>query len=197
MRWKGGAISELTISIKRQQPRIRTSEDTVELVRRLAVHYPDAVIAGILSRQGRHTPRGLSYTAARVQGLRHYWNIPCHQPDDESQEGPVLTIAEAATELGIAPSTLHRWLGDGFVAGEQDTPGAPWRIRLTPQLRGMFVDDTPPGWVAMQEATKILGVTRQTVLQRVKRGQLQAVHVRSGRRKGLRINVSDPTDTLF
>jgi DNA invertase Pin-like site-specific DNA recombinase len=197
VRWKGGAISELAVPIKRKPPKIRTDEDTVDLVRRLAVHYPDSVIAGILNRQGRRTPRGLSYTATRVQGLRHYWSIDCHQPSHQPQEGPVLTVADAAAELGIAPSTLHRWLGDGFIPGEQVTPGAPWRIRLTDQLRALFVDDAPDGWLPMLEATLALGVSRQTVLQRVKRGELQAVHVRTGRRKGLRINVSTPTDTLF
>jgi DNA invertase Pin-like site-specific DNA recombinase len=41
LRWKGGAISELTIPVKRKPPRrLRTSEDTISLVRRLAVHYP-------------------------------------------------------------------------------------------------------------------------------------------------------------
>ncbi|HUK73247.1 MAG TPA: hypothetical protein VLW50_31615 [Streptosporangiaceae bacterium] len=54
-------------------------------------------------------------------------------------------MSQAARELQIAPSTLLRWLGDGFVAGEQVTPGAPWRIRLTSQLRGMLADDTPAG----------------------------------------------------
>jgi DNA invertase Pin-like site-specific DNA recombinase/transposase-like protein len=197
LRWKGGAISELTVSTKRAQPRLRTDEDTIDLLRRLAVHYPDAVIAGILNRQGRRTARGLSYTASRVQSLRHHYTIACYQPAEQPQDGPVLTIAEAAAQLGVAPSTLHRWLGDGFIAGEQPTPGAPWRIRLTDQLRDLFVDDAPDGWVVMQDATKLLGISRQTVLQRVKHGELQAVHVRSGRRKGLRINVPNPTNTLF
>ena len=197
LRWKGGAISELVVPIKRKPPAIRTDEDTIDLLRRLAVHYPDSVIAGILNRQGRRTARGLSYTGSRVQSLRHHWHIDCFQPDNQPQDGPVLTIAEAAAELGVAPSTLHRWLGDGFVAGEQPTPGAPWRIRVTDQLRHLFVDDAPDGWVVMQEATKHLGVSRQTVLQRVKRGELQAVHVRTGRRKGLRIQLPAPTNTLF
>ena len=43
LRWKGGAITELTVPIKRTPPnRLRTDEDTVDLVRRLAAHYPDA-----------------------------------------------------------------------------------------------------------------------------------------------------------
>ncbi len=49
----------------------------------------------------------------------------------------------------------------------------------------------------MLEATLRLGVSRQTVLQRVKRGELEAVHVRAGRRKGLRIKVLDEHPGLF
>jgi hypothetical protein len=49
----------------------------------------------------------------------------------------------------------------------------------------------------MLEATHALGVSRQTVLQRVKRGDLDAVHVRAGRRKGLRIRVPAPAKGLF
>ena len=102
-----------------------------------------------------------------------------------------------AKATGYAPSTIHRWLNDGFIAGEQLTPGAPWRIRITEELQARFVEQAPPGYLPMLEATMRLGVSRQTVLQRVKRGELEAVHVRCGRRKGLRINVIDPQPTLF
>ncbi|HEV8558213.1 MAG TPA: hypothetical protein VGR06_17715, partial [Actinophytocola sp.] len=69
--------------------------------------------------------------------------------------------------------------------------------RLTDELRGMLVDDAPKGWLAVQYATRKLGVSRQTILQRVKRGELQAVLTRTGRKKGLRINVPHPQDRLF
>ena len=197
LRWKGGAISELTVPLRRPQPKIRTDEDTVELLRRLAVHYPDATIAGILNRQHRRTARGLSYTASRVQSLRHHYKIPCYQPTNQPLEGEPLNVTTAAKQLGIAASTLLRWLNDGFVAGEQITPGAPWRIRITDELRGMLVDDAPEGWVAVQYATRALGVSRQTVLQRVKRGELQAVLTRTGRKKGLRIQLPQPQNALF
>jgi hypothetical protein len=49
----------------------------------------------------------------------------------------------------------------------------------------------------MLEATMKLGVSRQTVLQRVKRGELEAVLVRQGRRKGLRIKIVDRQPSLF
>jgi DNA invertase Pin-like site-specific DNA recombinase len=197
LRWKGGIISELSVPLRRPQPSIRTDEDTIDLLRRLAVHYPDTKIAGILNRQGRRTARGLSYTASRVASLRHHWNIPCHQPTDQPPEGELLNVTAAAKQLAIAASTLLRWLNDGFVAGEQLTPGAPWRIRITDQLRGMLVNDAPNGWLALHHASRALGVSRQTVLQKVKRGELDAVLTRTGRRKGLRINVSSTTNTLF
>ena len=103
----------------------------------------------------------------------------------------------AAKILGVAPSTLHRCLNDGIIVGEQLTPGAPWRIRITNELRALFVQEAPKGYVPILEAMRILGVSRQTVLQRVKRGQLKALHVSHGRRKGLRINVLDAQMPLF
>ena len=197
LRWKGGAIGELTVPLRRRQPAIRTDEDTVSLIRRLAVHYPDAQIAGILNRQGRRTARGMSYTASRVQSLRYHRKIPCHQRSDHQPEGELLNVTAAARQLNIAPSTLLRWLNDGFVAGEQVTPGAPWRIRLTGQLRGMLTDTAPDGWVPLGYASQALGVSRQTVLQKVKRGELNAVLTRTGRRKGLRIEIPASQEGLF
>jgi DNA invertase Pin-like site-specific DNA recombinase len=196
--WRGGQASELVVELPRSHPpKIRTDEDTIALVGRLAAHYPDAAIAGILNRQGRHSARGLRFTATIVQGLRHHWGIACYQPPATPPEGELVTIAKAAELLDVAPSTVHRWLADGFIAGEQVTPGSPWRIRVTDQLRGRFVEQAPEGWLPMLEATMALGVSRPTVLQRVKRGELRAVHVRTGRRKGLRIEVAKADGGLF
>ena len=73
----------------------------------------------------------------------------------------------------------------------------PWRIRLTDELRARFVPDVPDGYRPLDEAAKRLGVTRQTVLHKVQRGELHAIQVTSGRRKGLRIKVSGPNAGLF
>jgi len=198
LRWCGGMMSELDVPLPRLNPgRIRTDEDTVELVRRLAVHYPDEVIAGILNRQGRKTCRGERFTANQVGSLRRYRNIARFEPPAESAQGELVTIAGAAQILQVAPSTIHRWLAEGVIPGEQLTPGAPWRIRITDELRARFVEEAPEGYVAMLEATLLLGVSRQTVLQRVKRGELKAVLVRQGRHKGLRIKVVDEQPQLF
>jgi hypothetical protein len=46
----------------------------------------------------------------------------------------------------------------------------------------------------------MLGVARQTVLDRIKRGELQAIHVNRGRRSGLAIEIptsEPPPGRLF
>jgi len=198
LRWRGGAISELDLSLRSYRiPPIRTDEATIDLVRRLAVHYPDALIAGILNRQGRRTANGDRFTANKVGNLRRYWQTPRFDPATVSSEGELVTIQRAAEILGVVPSTVHRWLADGFIAGEQITPGAPWRIRINNEMRARFVQKVPESHVSMLEATKLLGVSRQTVLQRVKRGELSAVHVRSGKRNGLYIKALGIQTTLF
>ena len=188
--WRGGLSTDLTIERPRNRPAIvRTDEDTIDLLRRLAAHYPDAVIAGILNRKGHRTAYGLRFTQSRVSSLRTHWKIPCFKPSGPPPDGEVVSVRQAAKVLGMATSTIHRMLNDGFLAGDQITPGAPWRIRLTEELRQRFVEDVPEGYVAMQVATARLGVSRQTVLEWIKRGKLDAVTVRRGRRGGLRIKL--------
>jgi predicted DNA-binding transcriptional regulator AlpA len=198
LRWKGGALTEIDLSLPRMKPRgLHTDEDTISLLRRLAVHYPDDVIAGILNRQGRRTASGERFTANQVGCLRRYRQIPCYEPPTESPTAELATIRKAAQILGVYTSTIHRWLNDGFIAGEQVTPGAPWQIRITDELRARFVEQAPPDYLPMLETTMKLGVSRQTVLQRVKRGELEALLVTRGRRKGLRIKVVDTQPGLF
>jgi predicted DNA-binding transcriptional regulator AlpA len=198
LRWRGGMFTELDVHRPHARPApIRTEEDTIALVRRLAAHYPDTLIAGILNRQGKRTVYSHRFTANRVGNLRRHWHIPRFEPAAQTAQGDLVNIRQAAAILDIAPSTIHRWINDGFIPAEQITPGAPWQIRITEELRARFVEDTPAGYVPMQEATQKLGVSRQTVLQRVKRGDLEAVHVYRGKRKGLRVKVIEEYPDLF
>ncbi len=198
LRWRGGALAEIDLDLPRRRPAIvRTDEDTVALVRRLAAHYSDAVIAGILNRQQRTTAYGHRFTANHVGGLRRHWNIPRFEPPDTPPEAQLMTIKQIAEALGVAASTVHRWLNDGIIAGEQLTPGAPWRIRLTDDLRARVAEEAPAGYLTMYQTMRLLGVSRQTVWQRVKRGEINAVHVRRGRKKGLRLKVIRSQSDLF
>jgi DNA invertase Pin-like site-specific DNA recombinase len=198
LRWRGGAVTTLDVAVPKFRPMgPRTDEDTISLLRRLTALYPDEVIAGILNRQGRKTATGERFTANQVGSLRRYRNIARFQPPTEPATGDLVSIRKAAQILGMNTSSIHRWLADGFIAGEQVTPGAPWQIRITDELRARIVQEAPPEYLPMLETTMKLGVSRQTVLQRVRRGELQAMLVRQGRRKGLRIKVVDQQPELF
>jgi predicted DNA-binding transcriptional regulator AlpA len=198
MRWKGGALTELNLYLPHSKPQIvRTDEDTLALVRRLAAHYPDGMVAGILNRQGRKTAYGHRFQAHHVANLRQRWKIPRYERKAESSDGELLTVKKAAAALGVATSTMHRLLNDGIIGGEQFTPGAPWRIRLTDDIKARFSQDAGEGFLPMREAMRALGVSRQTVLQRVKRGELEAIHVVRGKQKGLRIKLIQKQPDLF
>jgi excisionase family DNA binding protein len=190
--WEGGARTELSVPLKvpgsLEQGRI--AEDTLELIRRLAEHQTDREIAGILGRQGRRTGTGLPFTEARVRGVRKRAGIPAAPPADPA--GELLTIERAATELGVSMHTIRRWINTGLLPAQQTTPGAPWRIRLTDEIRARFVPDVPDGYVPLADAARQLGCARQTVLHKVQRGELNAIHVTKGQRKGLRIEVLEP-----
>ncbi len=191
--WEGGARTELQVRLNRTGPSQRQlDEDTIALIGRLAVHHPDEQIAAILNRQGRRTGTGLPFTRARVQGARFRARIPAAPPPDPASD--LVTIQDAAAQLGVSSFTIRRWLKDGLLPGEQTTPNAPWRIRLTAEIRARFVPDVPDGFVPLAEAAKRLGVARQTVLHQVQRGERRAIHVTQGRRSGLRIEV--PADDL-
>ena len=49
----------------------------------------------------------------------------------------------------------------------------------------------------MYQAMRRLGISRQTVWQRVKRGEIEAIHVRRGRKKGLRLKLICSQPDLF
>jgi len=201
--WQGGALTELAMQMTKKGGHTRTtSEDTVALVRRLAAHYDDKTIALILSRQRRRTATGLTWTKTRVHSLRVSQGIPACQPPPANdgaggEDSPVLTVPQAAAELGISKYTVYRWLRDGFITGEQLTPAAPWRIRVDQPLRDKISPQAPPGWLPLDQAAAALGIARQTVLHKVQRGELAAVLVNRGQRQGLRIQVKHDQAGLF
>jgi len=87
-------------------------------------------------------------------------------------------------------STVHRWLREGILAGEQLTAGAPWRIVLTAEVRQRLSGgDAPDGWVGLSEAARRLGLSKSHVAYLVKTGKLKAVQTTVGKRRCWRIAV--------
>jgi len=103
-RWKTGTITELEVVWQnRRVAPIRTDEDTIDLVRRLAVHHPDPIIAAVLNRQGKRTATGERFTLDRVGNLRRYWKIPVYQPPRFCQRGSCSPSRGPPTSSGWPP----------------------------------------------------------------------------------------------
>jgi biotin operon repressor len=201
--WQGGADTQLQMPMTKAGAHpVRTDEDTLHLLRRLAAAYDDTTVALILSKQHRRTATGLEWTKTRVKTTRISHAIPAFagQPQTvgaDQQDDDVVTAEEAGRQLGVSKFTIYRWLRQGFITGEQITPGAPWQIRLDQALRDRVRPQAPDGWASLDQAATALGIARQTVLHKVQRGQLDAVHVTTGQRKGLRININPDQPRLF
>ncbi len=193
--WKGGATTDHFVERRRggQQP---TSEETIDLVRKLAQEFDDAQIARTLNRQGRRSGKDQPFTKSSVMSLRGKNRIPkCrHKPVVDPRSGP-FTADEAAVELGVCMSTIHRWLRDGILPGQQATPGAPWRIVLTDEVRQRLAGgDAPDDWVGIKEASALLGISQPRVAYLVKTEKLKAMRTRVGKRECWRIDIrsADP-----
>ena len=199
--WQGRATTAVTIPLPKPGT-ATTSEDTIALIRRLAGHYDDTTIAQTLGRQHRRTATGLTWTRERVCSLRRTHGIPpCPRPagnvSGSEHDEHMASVPQAAQLLGVDKTTIYRWLRDGFITGEQLTPGAPWRIRIDQALRNKIRPDAPSGWLPLDQAATALGIARQTVLHKVQHGELAAIHVTNGRRKGCRIQVKPSQPGLF
>ena len=193
--WKGGATTELEVLRRGSGTGHITSPDDIELVRQLAEEFDDAQIARILNKQGRRTGFGNPYTKSNVLSMRGRHKIPkCPKKlVKDPKEGP-FTADEAAVELEVGMSTIHRWLQEGILAGEQLTPGAPWRILLGDEVRKKLSGgDAPESWVSLAEAARRLGLSRSHVTYLVKTGKLEAMQTIVRKRRRWRINVESAT----
>jgi hypothetical protein len=189
--WKGGVVSECEVVRRAVGTGCATAEDTIDLVRALAQEFDDTQIARILNKQGRRTGLGNAFTKAKVHSLRGHHRIAkcAKQRVQDPHEGP-FTADEAAGELGVSMSTVHRWLRTGILAGEQMTLGAPWRIVLTEAVRRrLCAGEAPLGWVGVSEAARRLGLAKSRVIYLVESGKLEAMYTRVRGRKCWRINV--------
>jgi DNA invertase Pin-like site-specific DNA recombinase len=192
--WKGGALTEREV-VRRPSGGgfTKTPEDTIELVGKLAREFDDTQIARILNKQGRRTGIGNPFTQAIVLSLRGHHKIPkcLSQQARDPKEGP-FTADEAAAELGVGMGTIHRWLRQGVLAGVQATPGAPWRILLTEEVRRRLSGgDAPAGWVSLGEAARRLGLSKSHVTYLAKTGRLEAMQTTVRQQRRWRINVDE------
>lgn len=193
--WAGGEV--ITVEVARGRTGINryvADPELVELIGELAAEFSDAQIACILNRKRLRTAKGLVFTAHRVSNMRHVHGIEIATAGRRLQGEDVYTAEQAAGLLGVNRSTVIRWVETGLLRGSQITKAAPWRVRVTEQdRRRLSAADSPAGWLPLKGAAHVLGVSQQTVLQRLKAGELEGVRVHVGRRSAWRILIPETT----
>jgi excisionase family DNA binding protein len=153
----------------------------------------------MLNAKHLRTARGNSFTAPRVAYVRRELALPPGNPASlpDASDPSWMSVNGAATILGVSQDTIRRWAREGSLEAQQVMPQAPWRIHVTDEVIARMMPDAPDGWVGLTAAAKALGRAKQTVLHWVHSGKLRSVQVRSGKRRGLRIELRRDEIELF
>lgn len=197
--WEGGATNSFVLTMNKTGGHFRATDDnTNELVRRLAERYDDTTIATILGKQHRTTGTGLPFTRSRVCSLRNTHGIAVFHPDvtPSEDDAVVVTIYQAQKLLGVDKSTSIAGSAADSSPVHNSPLVAPSTCASPPSSATRSCPRSPTaGCRSIKQPS--LGVARQTVLNKVQRGELAAVHVTHGKRNGLRIQVEPAAAGLF
>ena len=125
--WKGGVHTQIQFKkpVNGDPLGNKTDENIVELLERLAPHYPDEDIARIFNCHGFKTGYGNPWNRTRVRGLRVNNNIA---PFDRTKDRDVLSLNEAAKRLEVNCYTVRQLITRGMIKSNQVIKHAPFRI---------------------------------------------------------------------
>jgi hypothetical protein len=125
--WTGGRHTELGVA------RVRTGRypddshpSAVEVMRKLAGHWPDRELAVTMNRMRCKGSDGKTWTVARVRELRERLQVAEFDPAVVRTEA--ITVDEAAHRLKICVGSVHRLIREGVLPATQLMPSAPWQI---------------------------------------------------------------------
>ena len=166
---------------------------TVELVRQLAAS--SMMLKSHASSTSKAGARVLAFRlpSASLRFAQRTASRSLRRRRQDPFEGP-FNAEQAARELGVTMNTVHRWLRDGVLAGEQLTAGAPWQIVLTDEVRERLSGAEAPGdWVGLTETARRLGLSKSLVTYLVNTGKLAAVQATVGKRRCWRIDLDSAT----
>ena len=125
--WKGGTHTRFEMPRPRGAVGQRTTDEDLEIVRKMAVKYGDKEIANVLTRLGRRTGKDKRWTQERVYTARRRHKIPGQKETIEDPE--VLTMQHAARHCGVSDTTIRRLVDAGLLPMNQVVPWAPWEIK--------------------------------------------------------------------
>lgn len=127
--WRGGVHTELKVRRRRRGENNHNGDDAVAAVIALSRLCDDAVIAGVLNRNGMKTGLGNRWTQERVMSLRLKRSIPIFNADRQKAEG-WMNLTDASAMLGVSSRTLRLAAEHGEIPGTHPLPDGPWIFLL-------------------------------------------------------------------
>jgi DNA invertase Pin-like site-specific DNA recombinase len=125
--WTGGRHTEVRV------PRVKTGRypsglapTAVEVIRKLAGHWPDRELAVSLNRMRCKTNDGETWTTVRVREMRERLGIPEYDPS--KADGRMISLMKAAERLGICVGSAKSLALKGVLPATQIMPGSPWLV---------------------------------------------------------------------
>jgi DNA invertase Pin-like site-specific DNA recombinase len=127
--WTGGRHSELRIpqNNRRGFPKERIP-NAVEMVRKLAPHFPDREIATCLNRMRCKRSDGETWTTVLVLELRERLGLSAHDPS--LRPAGMISLIKAAEQLKICIGSARKLVEEGYLPATQIVPGATWLVPL-------------------------------------------------------------------
>ena len=127
--WQGGTHTAHDVKKnKAGHHRYVTSMEDKQLIEQLARYLSDADLAGLLTRLGKKTGHGLSWTVSRVCAFRSTHHIQAYEKNEHHQRGELL-IAEVCEKLKLPSHTVIRLIKRNLLPATQVCKGAPWVIK--------------------------------------------------------------------
>lgn len=124
--WKGGSHTAFQMPKVNAKTMHRTTEEDLDVIRKMAPRYGDDVIAGVLNKLGRRTGKGKPWSQTAVNTARSKHHISGRSRSLVDAE--VLTLQGAARYTETSDTTIKKLVDAGVLPMRQVVPFAPWEI---------------------------------------------------------------------
>jgi len=123
LHWQGGSHTKLSMPKKMQGHKGKSQEDSLNIIRKMALRYHDDQIANVLAKLGRKNGSDFRWSKLAVAGIRQKHNLPEVQESED-----ILTLGQAEGYAGVSDTTLMKLIKSKILPAKQVVPFAPFEI---------------------------------------------------------------------
>jgi hypothetical protein len=154
-------------------------------------------VAAELNRRGLTTALCRPFQAHSIRHVRLTRQMSRSISTADHSDDLFLALTQAQAELGVSRASLHRWLTNGFIAGCQDQHNR-WQVKIDDRPQSQNLQRaTPPRWAGIPQAARAMGISDQTIRDRMASGELEVVQLRRGRQLAQAVRLRSGAFGLF